>query len=93
VGDPIPEDDDQQDRFCKESAPPARYEGAPLVQGRIGYPTVFPDEKPEYPPLDHPHAEPGCQFCAVRQTPTPHKLWCAVFLAKGCDCGYERPGR
>jgi hypothetical protein len=44
---------------------------------------------PEYLPLDHPHVEPDCGFCAARQAPRLHRLWCGVFFVRGCDCGYE----
>ena len=49
-------------------------------------------EEAEYLPLDHPHTEPNCPFCAVRQTPMQHKLWCAIYFLRNCNCGYgQRP--
>jgi DNA-binding response OmpR family regulator len=46
----------------------------------------------EYLPLDHPHTEPNCSFCAARQTPMQHRLWCAIYLLRHCNCGYgQRP--
>ncbi|HET8576453.1 MAG TPA: hypothetical protein VFO18_05105 [Methylomirabilota bacterium] len=49
------------------------------------------DEASEYIPLDHPHVEPRCAFCAVRQQqPSQHRLWCRVFLFRECSCGYDR---
>jgi hypothetical protein len=50
------------------------------------------EEVAEYLPLDHPHTEPNCPFCAVRQTPMQHKLWCAIYFLRNCNCGYgQRP--
>ena len=49
-------------------------------------------EEAEYLPLDHPHAEPNCSFCAVRQAPMQHRLWCAIYFLRNCNCGYgQRP--
>ena len=45
-------------------------------------------EEAEYLPLDHPHTEPNCSFCAVRQTPMQHRLWCAIYLLRNCNCGH-----
>jgi hypothetical protein len=47
---------------------------------------------PDFVPLDHPHTEPRCEFCAVRQQqrPSQHRLWCSVFLVRVCNCGYEQ---
>jgi DNA-binding response OmpR family regulator len=45
-------------------------------------------EEAEYLPLDHPHSEPNCSFCAVRQTPMQHRLWCAIYLLRNCNCGH-----
>ncbi|HEV8436471.1 MAG TPA: hypothetical protein VGT40_00085 [Methylomirabilota bacterium] len=65
-----------------------RYEGLCLVEGRAGYPDESRDG-PEYVPLDHPHTEPHCEFCAARQQrPNLHRLWCAVFFLRECNCGY-----
>jgi hypothetical protein len=42
--------------------------------------------------LDHPHTEPRCSFCAARQTPMQHRLWCAIYFLRNCNCGYgQRP--
>ncbi len=42
--------------------------------------------------LDHPHSEPNCSFCAARQTPMQHRLWCAIYFLRNCNCGYgQRP--
>jgi len=42
--------------------------------------------------LDHPHTEPHCSFCAARQTPMQHRLWCAIYFLRNCNCGYgQRP--
>lgn len=80
------------EEFCKESEPfDGRHEGLSLVRGRGGDPEEASDEAPEFGPLDHPHAEPHCQFCAIRQQrPSQHRLWCAVFFLRECNCGYER---
>ena len=50
-------------------------------------------EEAEYLPLDHPHTEPNCSFCAVRRhTPMQHRLWCAIYFLRNCNCGYgQRP--
>jgi DNA-binding response OmpR family regulator len=49
-------------------------------------------EEAEYLPLDHPHTEPNCSFCAVRQRPMQHRLWCAIYFLRNCNCGYgQRP--
>ncbi len=49
------------------------------------------DEAPDYGSLDHPHVEPDCQFCMIRQQrPSQHRLWCAVFFLRVCNCGYEQ---
>jgi hypothetical protein len=49
-------------------------------------------EEAEYLPLDHPHAEPNCSFCAIRQIPMQHRLWCAIYFLRNCNCGYgQRP--
>jgi hypothetical protein len=42
----------------------------------------------EYLPLDHPHTEPNCSFCAARQMPMQHRIWCAIYFLKNCNCGY-----
>jgi len=47
------------------------------------------DGAPDYLPLDHPHTEPRCEFCAARQRPSQHRLWCSIFLVRVCNCGYE----
>jgi DNA-binding response OmpR family regulator len=47
-------------------------------------------EETEYLPLDHPHTEPHCSFCAVRQTPMQHRLWCAIYFLRNCNCGYDQ---
>ena len=47
-------------------------------------------EEAEYPPLDHPHTEPNCSFCAIRQTSMQHKLWCAIYFLRNCNCGYDQ---
>jgi DNA-binding response OmpR family regulator len=47
-------------------------------------------EEAEYLPLDHPHTEPNCSFCAVRQTPMQHRLWCAIYFLRNCNCGYDQ---
>jgi hypothetical protein len=52
--------------------------------------SLAPSDASEYLPLDHPHVEPYCQFCAARQAPRQHRLWCGVFFFRDCDCGYER---
>ena len=68
-----------------------RYEGLCLVQGRLGDPEEDIDEEPEYGPLDHPHRVPSCDLCAARrQRPTRHRLWCAVFFRRECNCGSEQ---
>jgi len=42
--------------------------------------------------LDHPHSEPNCSLCAARQTPMQHRLWCAIYFLRNCNCGYgQRP--
>ncbi len=46
------------------------------------------EEEAEYLPLDHPHTEPECSFCAARRTPMQHRLWCAIFFLRNCNCGY-----
>jgi hypothetical protein len=78
--------------ICQESKPlNNRYDGLCLVQGRGGHPEDATDETPEYSPLDHPHVEPHCQFCAIRQQrSSQHRLWCRIFLFRECNCGYER---
>jgi hypothetical protein len=61
--------------------------GSPLVA--IG---EVESEDAEYLPLDHPHTEPNCSFCAVRQTAMQHRLWCAIYFLRNCNCGYgQRP--
>jgi hypothetical protein len=45
-------------------------------------------EDAEYLSLDHTHTEPHCSFCAVRQTSMQHKLWCAIYFLRNCNCGY-----
>jgi len=39
--------------------------------------------------LDHPHAGASCEFCAARRSrkPMQHRLWCAIYLQRGCTCG------
>ena len=37
--------------------------------------------------LDHPHAGPDCEFCVVRRAPLQHRLWCAIYLQRHCNCG------
>jgi hypothetical protein len=50
-----------------------------------------PGETPDFLPLDHPHTEPRCEFCAARQErPSQHRLWCSIFLVRVCNCGYEQ---
>jgi hypothetical protein len=44
-------------------------------------------EVPEYLPLDHPHTEPTCSFCVARRAPTQHRLCCAIFFMRVCNCG------
>ncbi len=42
--------------------------------------------------LDHPHAGSKCAFCAARQPPMQHRLWCAIYFLRNCNCGYgQRP--
>ncbi len=81
------------DEFCQESTPFAdRYEGPSLGlwEGRSRDETSVPE--PEYGSLDHPHVEPNCPFCAIRQQrPRQHRLWCAVSVRRECNCGYGRP--
>ena len=49
-------------------------------------------DEAEYLPLDHPHTEPNCSFCAVRQTSMEHRLWCPIYFLRNCNCGYgQRP--
>ena len=39
-----------------------------------------------------PITEPQCAFCAARQTPIQHRLWCAIYFLRNCNCGYgQRP--
>lgn len=38
--------------------------------------------------LDHPHSEPSCGFCAARKAPMQHRLWCAIYFLRNCNCGY-----
>ena len=38
--------------------------------------------------LDHTHTEPHCSFCAARDTSMQHKLWCAIYFLRNCNCGY-----
>ena len=57
--------------------------GSPLVA------TDGRSETPEYLPLDHPHTEPTCAFCMTRLAPTQHRLWCAIFFVRVCNCGLE----
>lgn len=45
------------------------------------------ESEPEYLPLDHPHVEPNCSFCAARQAPMQHRLWCAIYFLRNCNCG------
>ena len=48
--------------------------------------------EPEPLSLDHPHSEPNCSFCAVREAPMQHRLWCAIYFLRSCNCGYgQRP--
>jgi hypothetical protein len=43
-------------------------------------------------PLDHSHTDPTCSFCAVHQTSLQHKLWCAIYFLRNCNCEYgQRP--
>ncbi len=79
------------DEVCQESRPPDdRYDGLWLVQGPRGHPEEAIDKEPEYAPLDHPHLEPHCAFCAVRQQHfSQHRLWCRIFLFRECNCGRE----
>jgi hypothetical protein len=37
--------------------------------------------------LDHPHEGSGCAFCAARRAPMQHRLWCAIYLQRCCNCG------
>jgi hypothetical protein len=80
------------DHFCRESTPPAApYEGPSLGRGAGRSPDETSAPEPEYSSLDHPHVEPHCPFCAIRQQqPSRHRVWCAVFFTGECDCGYER---
>ena len=49
-------------------------------------------EEAESLSLDHSHSEPNCSFCAARQTPMQHRLWCTIFSLRNCNCGYgQRP--
>ncbi len=67
-----------------------RSEGLSHVNGPAGHPSETIHEMPEFAPLDHPHVEPDCQFCAARQQrPSQHRLWCAVFFLRQCSCGFE----
>jgi hypothetical protein len=45
-------------------------------------------EEAESLSLDHPHTEPSCPFCVARQTPMQHRLWCAIYFLRNCNCGY-----
>jgi hypothetical protein len=66
-------------------------ERPPLVQRRGEDAGVVVEADSDYGPLDHPHSEPHCGFCAVRQLhPSQHRLWCRVFLHRECSCGYDR---
>lgn len=77
------------DELC-ERPPAGYYQGPSLVEGQVGYPEEPSGEEPEYGCLDHPHVEPRCQFCAIRQQrPNQHRLWCAVFAFRECSCGYQ----
>lgn len=49
------------------------------------------EEDADYLPLDHPHTEPKCAFCEARQSPMKHRLWCAIFFLRNCNCGYGQP--
>ena len=42
--------------------------------------------------LDHLHTEPSCSFCAARQAPMQHRLWCAIYSLRPCNCGCGVPG-
>ena len=37
--------------------------------------------------LDHPHQGSGCAFCVARRAPMQHRLWCAIYLQRHCNCG------
>ena len=39
--------------------------------------------------LDHPHTGSDCQLCAARRARAPlqHRLWCAIYLQRHCNCG------
>ncbi len=45
-------------------------------------------EEAESLSLDHPHTEPDCSFCAARQAPMQHRLWCAIYFLRNCNCGF-----
>jgi hypothetical protein len=48
--------------------------------------------EPDDVALDHPHESPNCAFCAARQAPMQHRLWCAIYFLRNCNCGFgERP--
>ena len=78
------------DELCQDSSPVAdRYEGQGLRGG--GPPEEVCAPAPEYGSLDHPHVEPHCPFCAIRQQqPSRHRVRCAIFFTGECDCGGQR---
>jgi hypothetical protein len=80
------------DKFRQESTPPAdRHEGSSLGLAEGGSRDKTSAPEPEYGSLDHPHVEPNCPFCAMRQhRPSQHRVWCTVFFTGECDCGYQR---
>ena len=41
--------------------------------------------------LDHPHAGSDCEFCAARRAPLQHRLCCAIYLQRHCNCGNRPP--
>ena len=57
--------------------------GSPLYA--IG--EVEPEEV-EQLSLDHHHQEPHCGFCEARRSPMQHRLWCAIYFLRDCNCGY-----
>jgi hypothetical protein len=93
MGDCLPERDvcgeALLDECCQEPAAGADEYGPICGGGPSPEETSAPE--PEYGCLDHPHVEPNCPFCAIRQQrPSQHRLWCAAFLGRECNCGDER---
>jgi len=36
-------------------------------------------------------AEPNCSFCAAHHSQSQHRLWCAIYPFRYCNCGYGQP--